>query len=547
MLQCYGGPRHLDIEGTCSHTVKVFQTIIAGCTFATPALKMLLIRTGARAQLLHPAITLRIYVDDASLQWLGRLGPQVLKLVKAVQWFVQELEALKLVLNRTKCKCVASTVKLEKYLGPHIKKLQFVLARWGRNLGHDIAAATQGRKTVGARITIGLQRQSRLKKFIRAAGTKGHRVLCVGLNASALYTASVTGASEVELGRHRKAVARAMAVKPGHSATASMLFSPSAQLDPIFAASVPLIRNYIKAIWGHRCSLARLREGWNVIEPELQQGATWRKARGPLRAVALTFARLGWEFGILQLVSPTGRIFCPTKDPPMAIMEAVRSSIRQWQWVQVQKHAGMLVRDIWDAPLRQLQSQGKLTPGESGALAVVVAADNWDRDRKFKAGVAHADRCIQCGAHDIYPHQLYHCKALEAWEGIEPYAVHRATLQEERRFGPSEAQERYHPRGMLEVPLLAETGGQPVYQGSHPICDTVYLDGSGLNPKHVELLRLATVGCRWPTMARPCAARRGPCLAPGNRSPGRRHGPFCVPWKPCSYKFERLAQGLLPT
>ena len=111
-------------------------------------------------------------------------------------------------------------------------------------------------------------------------------------------------------------------------------------MTPIHAASVPLIKNFLKMMWSHSYSLSRLNRAWAVLEPRLQLTRAWVAVKGPLAATALTFQRLGWSFTPLALTSPQGRVLRPTVDSPKCILRHVCLSIQQWQWQKVLQRAG---------------------------------------------------------------------------------------------------------------------------------------------------------------------------------------------------------------
>ena len=179
--------------GSHSATVELYQAIIAGCALATRALKVLLCRTMVRCQLRHPTTTLRVFVDDVSIQWKGQRISGAFDLMRATREVKQGLVELGLVVSDGKSKLVASTERMAKLLRQPCKRLALKQSKWARNLGHDCAAPGAGRRIMRQRLQGAKSRLPKLRRFLRVARTKGLTILPKGVSTSAVYTAAVTG------------------------------------------------------------------------------------------------------------------------------------------------------------------------------------------------------------------------------------------------------------------------------------------------------------------------------------------------------------------
>ena len=113
-IKLYCLPRVIRLCGSHSVPYVSRQGIVAGCSLATSMLRALLFRSLVRIAQEYPRVTLKVVVDDVSLQWraLRRHYTQVAGFVRAAAALLHAFELLSLVPQFTKCGSVATSRKL---------------------------------------------------------------------------------------------------------------------------------------------------------------------------------------------------------------------------------------------------------------------------------------------------------------------------------------------------------------------------------------------------------------------------------------------------
>ena len=104
------------MHGSFSYPVATVQGNIAGCTHATVLLKVLLYSTILRLASAYSSwgVSIRVYVDDMSLQWCGEQVGSVEALMEATQEIKEQLSLLSLVVQPHKSCYVASRAVVAK-------------------------------------------------------------------------------------------------------------------------------------------------------------------------------------------------------------------------------------------------------------------------------------------------------------------------------------------------------------------------------------------------------------------------------------------------
>ena len=502
-LEVYGSPRTVRMHGSLSVFIEITQSIMAGCSFATTALKVLLYRSVVRLALLHPAVVLRVFVDDTSLQWCGMRLAEAGKLTLAVVDVLAMFKELSLVANVKKCALVVSCAKLQRALqGGFAKHCKIPVRKNARNLGHDCAGTrAKARRAIAAvRVDAATKRSPRMTKLIKAAGIKGRKIIGSGLNSSAMHSAAVSGVNDRELRTARTAAARAAGLRDHVSHSVQFVLSPDFGMDPLVKGTVPLVRQLWTLGWQHGFNFAQARRAWASIEARLRSSPIWSSARGPLSAAALSLKRLGWGMeGPFAVHHPLGEKMHSTATCPVELVKLLEGSIVDWQMQRVAEHAGVAGLVPWAAPFKSLVRAGSLlSPSLQGAIAVVAGGDAWCREKLFAAGRASSPVCVACGSEpDTMLHRNFKCQAVEGTEIAKEFSELRQTVQQHIRAGNiSDSQKWFFSYGLVQQPEVSrpvELAAATV-KGSqlHRLAGNIYTDGSGYEPTHKELMR-----CGW--------------------------------------------------
>ena len=150
ILEAFAFARRLSISGAVSDAVATLSAVLAGGTFATDALYMVMIMPCDRLIEEDPTIELCLFVDDLTLQVIDEERFVATKLQRVTSRCIELLEdELKLEVSRgsmgqlsSKAKTVAvtSSSKLAKTLKPKMKFLGIAVRKSVKLLGVDFAA-----------------------------------------------------------------------------------------------------------------------------------------------------------------------------------------------------------------------------------------------------------------------------------------------------------------------------------------------------------------------------------------------------------------------
>ena len=148
LLAVYGGPRRVFLRGAYSRAVTLSATIVAGCTMATTMLRVFLTRVLDKFTAVWD-IPLAVYIDDLSLDMMGKAYDLARQLPKAIQFLVFLLEdILELVVNWGKSYFLGSSPSLRRALAVAVRKLGGRVQASGVLLGCD---RSLGRRRVATR------------------------------------------------------------------------------------------------------------------------------------------------------------------------------------------------------------------------------------------------------------------------------------------------------------------------------------------------------------------------------------------------------------
>eukprot|EP00973_Karenia_brevis_P046875 6504070-Karenia_brevis.AAC.1 len=70
-LVIYAGPRIVSVDGAVTNIFRLSTSIVAGCTFATTLLRVVLLECLDMGQRLYPAVSFYVYVDDIDIGAYG--------------------------------------------------------------------------------------------------------------------------------------------------------------------------------------------------------------------------------------------------------------------------------------------------------------------------------------------------------------------------------------------------------------------------------------------------------------------------------------------
>ena len=250
LLAIYGGPRRIFIQGAYSRAVTLAATIVAGCTMATTMLRVFLTRVLDRFTAVWD-IPLAVYIDDLSLDVVGKASKILEDLPKAVAYLVCLLvDVLGLLVSWAKSFFLGSTPALRRALAHAVRSLGTGVRQQGVLLGCDRALAP---RRVAAKQRMRFQKLYAQKQRLLQlkSGLTGQQVAAVakgGGIAGARYGDSILGWTQTALTQARAFIGGLAFGDGARSLTMSFLTALGGPEDPLVFAVLDPASAWVKAL-----------------------------------------------------------------------------------------------------------------------------------------------------------------------------------------------------------------------------------------------------------------------------------------------------------
>jgi hypothetical protein len=523
-LASYMIRRSVGIEGVFSRRIRASRGITAGSGFATTELRLLLQGVVERVQLRWNVATvgLKLYVDDLTLTVSG-LPQYVAKTLAAVVDFVIGIlqDELLLEVSAKKSGILAGRMKLALAISHRLQSQKAQPMRHGKLLGTG-STGNRRRSTYTMRVRLWAFTKT-IDRYhaLRGSGANVRQMVRAAGPPSILYGVETIGLADSALNTTRSRVATAAAPKAGGKnpdLTLAALDGANGCLDPAFECHIGPIKHWALAWWERWEESETLETAFQVAGLRLaSEGKTpWRRVTGPTTALIASMDRLGWHFpSAREVVDDRGQSWSFVHDPPAAIMQACKRSVRRWRLRRVLQTLPSLRPPASDIPCETGQGTilvdfaGSLSsmlhckahkskevplwsPTMKGDLASAVSGGQWTQTRRAsvpKWGIKET-RCQLCMAQPgTLPHR-FDCDATRPHGGW-PRPPPKAQLAL-NAIGP-QRQATLQTRGLLVMEVPAP---KPPTEGwfewlRHPSPDvddtfTWYLDGSMLDGKLID-------------------------------------------------------------
>ncbi len=300
-LCMYRSPRVIKVGSACSSPIQLASTIVAGCTFATTLLKVLIIRAMDATAALHNAVRINVNVDDARLQARGRGGSSADLVAAAAPCLIDELQKpqVGLVVSMPKSHGVAATPSLRSKLGAELKKKGMAVKARTRNLGIDFTSG--GRRRTGVRQERFQKLRKRLHRFAALSTGSSHAPAAVfraGGVASTIHGVEVTGMADSSVARLRRMTGYVLFTRAsGRSLTASYLLSAQRRDDPMFDVTAAPMVAWASAVWTATSEqdIRDMRIAFSRALTKVARAVNpFACATGPAVATLATLRRIGW-------------------------------------------------------------------------------------------------------------------------------------------------------------------------------------------------------------------------------------------------------------
>ena len=406
--------------------------IVAGSAMATSELKLVLIDVVRQHNVLHPGISLRIFVDDISLDLdNAHLYDLVDQLSDAASTLAHQVEnRIGLPIARDKSAIVCSSARVSRALRHRLRELGGPPLGAARNLGVDFAGGNkfgkfglQTRRSRWIKARTRWHRVSTLSKTNKAAAAA---VVVSGINVSLLFDAPVLGCFGRGLDVIRKKTGRLLGVA-GCKRNTNLGFSFLRKTDPEVCSSVACVKRLCAEVWeaglpprfrGPRAmALGDLAIGIHrYLEAHKRPP---KEVVGPLSAAHKCLFNAGWDFaGPFNIVSRAGKGVFLTRTCPRQIADLYRNDLCEVITTRgiVKLHCALNNDEskrlyecgVFIDPLVKLHDS--LPSGQARALRDIVSNGVFTKADYFDFGYNIDPVCDRCQeAYDSVYHRCFTC------------------------------------------------------------------------------------------------------------------------------------------
>ena len=403
-LMFYRMSRVVIVEGLATSPVFTAQTIVAGCSFATVLLRLMLLPILDSVAANWPSAKMAVVVDDITIAGMGKQEEVASTVSGAVSEAIVGLEKAKLEVSDDKSVLMSNVDVVRNAIASRVKRLKKGQTTHTKNLGVDFTAGKPLRHKVSSIRLKKAAARIRRTRVLKNAGAKASRLVSTGLNPALLYGVGVVGMTDSHLLKVRRAARKAaVSSVAGRNLTLDLMLMGK-QVDPAYRANRDVILQWCTAWWD-----GRIPRTWQAIAFDyamkhvLPAKQPWRRAQGPSGAVMATLKRIGWKpIRIHKWLTHRGEIdickMCPT-----SVARLVDEATEKWLWVQVsksKKDLEHLEKGGVFQPIHRLVTQKPCEAWSAelqGQLRSMVADGQWPQDRLYKAGLVDSPICLACG------------------------------------------------------------------------------------------------------------------------------------------------------
>ncbi len=422
-LEAYSAARRLVFAGAISDEVRTLSAILAGGGFATDLLYVIMIDIIDDALLLHPTVSLCLYVDDISAHASGPIDGTASALAQCTRYLIGQFEEeTGLTVSRGKpwrpggkTIATASSKAAATAIATSMRALGIRTTADAMHLGVPYAPA---RRVRSAAIAAKWKKAKDRQKVIGQLGTKlARRVQRSGVLATLTHGTSVRGCPQHRVRSAQRMAAAAGRPIKGRSIIARLAVSRD---DPAIALTVAPIVKWAEAVWNGTVGELVLQAAWRRAAPIIASAKRGDMAvTDPSGACIASAARIGWRMLSFATVLTQGgevldfRAVCPKSvrlhaEEALEEAQAVESSIAKENCWRLRPRQRALLNE------RTAATEAALRGGQArraSGLGVV----------KLAASVVHSiaidpqGRVRNRGTEDMDYDPLLHEKGLVPW------------------------------------------------------------------------------------------------------------------------------------
>ena len=305
-LEAFAFTRRLVMMGVTTDPVQTPSSILAGGSFATDALYLVMIGICDKVLIENPGVTLCLFVDDLTIHATGGNKAEVTQVLnKATSECVHVMEE-KLCLMVSRGRSGAKTVAVHSDLGwkgsgtdprsrrrfaKSMGKLGIVVARQAKLLGVDFSGGKRVKRSVQRRRVIKIcKRKSRYRQLGRKAAS---HVVKTGAGPGFRYGAAVYGATNTAIKTVRSFSCSALGEMRGKSIFARLTLSG---YDAGALMATDPIVHWAVAVWDTLVSRDDMQCSWkNAMINVAGASRPFCQVSGPAGAMVASARRIGWQ------------------------------------------------------------------------------------------------------------------------------------------------------------------------------------------------------------------------------------------------------------
>ena len=302
VMEIFALARRLVLDQAVSDPILTLSAILAGGTYATDALYMLLLGPCDRILIEYPRLDLCTFVDDLTLSCMGTADFVAQTLPAAFRSLVYILEQeLELKVSRsakrwvldlsTKTVATASSKTLRLRLSPSFKAEGVPVIKSTKMLGVDF--------TAGGRLTRRHWRKrvktvvARKDRYQRMGPTAAKRLVRTGASPALKYGAGIYGANSTEIKMIRSFSCNVQGKMNGRCTFARLNL---AKYDPGSEVALKPIYDWARAVWDQWAAKEDMEKAWRMAIPVVATAVRpFSEVIGPAGAFIASSLRVGWR------------------------------------------------------------------------------------------------------------------------------------------------------------------------------------------------------------------------------------------------------------
>jgi len=413
--------RHLVLEGVLGEGTETLSAILAGTSFATDLLFIVMTMPCDRLLERWPRANLSLVVDDMAIQLVGEKGEVAEGILAAVDQAVGELTDIGCMVSlgdawapEGKTIVVSSSQQVLGRIRLGLKARGMHAAKHAKHLGVDYHPGRRGqrlRKVAAKRLREAGVRKDYIRQR-RLPGKAVNRIVRTALIPAAVHGAKVLGVTDAELSKLTSLSHAAFGRATGKSAYARLSLSggmPGARqaIEPIVAWST--------AVFDQTVPEPVLQEAWrNAAARVGLSSSPFDQVSGPASATAAAARRLGWQMvGATALREPTGHLLDLRKEAPETIKKAALEAFDDWS----AKRSSLAVQiggPPFLEPLRAYCDRKSTSAAVKGSLRS-MAEGGWPTQASlYAAGLSDSPLCQLCqSSPGTFYHRVRACRGTQ--------------------------------------------------------------------------------------------------------------------------------------